>query len=243
MTHFVFECRGKKEDRELIEEFERVCAGANYRGEHLPFQMTLADKKSNCCGLQLADVMARPIGRNTMRPNEPNRAFDIIRKKFYRDGGSSYEAPIARALAAALSRKPQVRREERVRAEQGLDLLRSSPRGLAGLTDEEAEELRGGPVIEVLLQLSFEERYRNPEEMLRLALLAKTAAENLDPREADPELVADHQARAWAELGNAHRVNDELTEAEAALDIAEERAVGRLGANDCRPPDAAETAR
>ncbi|MFY9822720.1 MAG: hypothetical protein WAM82_15145 [Thermoanaerobaculia bacterium] len=137
--------------------------------------------------------------------------------------GSHYDAPIARALAVVLSRQPTSRKEEWTRVERGLDLLRSSPRGLAGLTDDEAKDLRGWPFVEVLLQLSFEERYRNPEEMLRLALLAKTAAENLDPEDYDAPLIADHQARAWAELGNAHRVNDELDEAEAALDIAEER--------------------
>jgi len=86
-AHFVFECRGKKEDQELAAEFERVCAGANYRGERLPFQMTLADKKTNCCGLQLADLFARPIGRRTMNPGEPNRAFEILRKKLYSNGG------------------------------------------------------------------------------------------------------------------------------------------------------------
>ncbi|MFY9824437.1 MAG: hypothetical protein WAM82_23880 [Thermoanaerobaculia bacterium] len=137
--------------------------------------------------------------------------------------GSCYDAPIARALASALSRQPKPTTEEWARVEQGLDRLRSSPRGLAGLSDDEARDLRGWPFVEVLLQLSFEERYRNPEEMLRLALLAKTAAENLDPEDYDILLIADHQARAWAELGNAHRVNDELAEAEAALDIAEER--------------------
>jgi uncharacterized protein DUF3800 len=87
LTHFVFECRGKREDRELTEEFEKVCAGANYRGERLPFQMTLADKRTNCCGLQLADLVARPIGRHAMRPGEANRAFDIIQNKFYRNSG------------------------------------------------------------------------------------------------------------------------------------------------------------
>ena len=87
LTHFVFECRGKKEDQELMAEFKRVCAGANYRGDRLPFEMTLADKKTNCCGLQLADLFARPIGRKTMNPDEANRAFEIIRKKFYSTGG------------------------------------------------------------------------------------------------------------------------------------------------------------
>lgn len=87
VTHFVFECRGKKEDQELTGEFERVCAGANYRRERLPFQMTLADKKTNCCGLQLADLFARPIGRRTMNPAEPNRAFEVLRRKLYSNRG------------------------------------------------------------------------------------------------------------------------------------------------------------
>lgn len=86
LTHLIFECRGKKEDQELAEEFERVCAGANYRGEKLPFQMTFADKKTNCCGLQLADLFARPIGRKTLRPEEANRAFAILEPKLYRQG-------------------------------------------------------------------------------------------------------------------------------------------------------------
>ena len=122
-----------------------------------------------------------------------------------------------------LSRKPKVRNVGRTRVERGLDRLRNDPRGLLGLTEEEMAELRGWPLVEVLLSLSFEERYRDPGAMLRLALLAKTAAENLDSKDYEPEVIADHQARAWAELGNAHRVNDELGEAEAALDVAEER--------------------
>jgi tetratricopeptide (TPR) repeat protein len=170
--------------------------------------------------------------------------------------GNHYDAPIARALATVLSRRPQPRNQEWARVERGLDLLRSNPRGLAGLTEDEAMDLRGWPFVEVLLQLSFEERYRDSEEMLRLALLAKTAAENLDPATHDAPLIADHQARAWAEFGNAHRVNDELDEAEAALDTAEERLrqgtgnllllarVADLRAsllNDqCRPSDACE---
>ena len=64
-----------------------VCQGANYKRERLPFQITLADKKTNCGGLQLADLFARPIGRKMMDPATPNRAFEIIYKKLYRSGG------------------------------------------------------------------------------------------------------------------------------------------------------------
>jgi hypothetical protein len=48
--------------------------------------MIVADKRSNCCGLQLADLIARPIGRKLINADEQNRAFDIIQKKFYRNG-------------------------------------------------------------------------------------------------------------------------------------------------------------
>jgi len=137
--------------------------------------------------------------------------------------GSEYDVAITRAIAAARAGKPQMRPGERARVEWGLGLLRTRPGGVHGLTDEEAEALRGAPMVEVLAQLSFEERYRDPEKMVHLALLAKLAAENLDAQDYDPQVIADHQARAWAELGNAHRVHDELCQAIAAMATAEER--------------------
>lgn len=82
-THIIFESRGRREDEELGAEFRRVCDGANYRGERLNLEMTIADKKTNSCGLQLADLVARPIGRKLLNEGQPNRAFDLLRKKFY----------------------------------------------------------------------------------------------------------------------------------------------------------------
>ncbi len=38
-------------------------------------------------GLQFDDLVARPIGLSTLRPNQPNRAFEILKRKFYCDGG------------------------------------------------------------------------------------------------------------------------------------------------------------
>jgi len=137
--------------------------------------------------------------------------------------GREYEAPIARALASVLSRRPEARGVNQTLVARGVELIRANPLGLAGLTDEEADELRGRPLVHAFLRLSFDERYRNPVEMLRLALFAKIAAQNLNPQEHAPEVIADEQARAWAEMANAHRVNDELAAADAALEIAEER--------------------
>jgi Protein of unknown function (DUF3800) len=42
------------------------------------------DKKHNSTGLQLADLVAHPIGRHVINPNQPNRAYDILEPKFRR---------------------------------------------------------------------------------------------------------------------------------------------------------------
>ncbi len=38
-------------------------------------------KSVNSTGLQLADLTARPIALNSLRPNQVNRAFEIIQPK------------------------------------------------------------------------------------------------------------------------------------------------------------------
>jgi hypothetical protein len=85
-THIVVEKRGKVEDDELELEFRRVCDGFNYLQQPLPFELVFADKKSNSTGLQLADLIARPIGLHVLKPEQDNRAFAIINDKFYRNG-------------------------------------------------------------------------------------------------------------------------------------------------------------
>lgn len=86
-THVVFECRGKKEDKDLELEFRRVCDGANRMGVQLPFDIIFADKRANSSGLQLADLVARPIGVSVLRPGQNNRAFEILKRKFFCAGG------------------------------------------------------------------------------------------------------------------------------------------------------------
>lgn len=86
-THIVVECRGNKEDKELELEFRRICDGNNKRGILLPFDIIFSDKKVMSSGLQLADLVARPIGLKTLRPNQENRAFEVLKDKFYCSGG------------------------------------------------------------------------------------------------------------------------------------------------------------
>jgi hypothetical protein len=87
MTHVIVERRGKKEDNELELVFRRMCDGENRLNKSLPFQVCFGDKKVNSAGLQLADLVARPIGMQTLKPNQENRAFMSLKKKFYCDGG------------------------------------------------------------------------------------------------------------------------------------------------------------
>ena len=89
-THVIVECRGRKEDAELELEFRRICDGNNATNKNLPFDVVFADKKTNLTGLQVADLVARPIGLNYIRPNQPNQAFEILRRKFYCDGGRDF---------------------------------------------------------------------------------------------------------------------------------------------------------
>lgn len=84
LTHVVVERRGAREDAELELEFRRICDGANFHNRHLPFEIVMAPKASNAPGMQLADLVARPIGIKTMRPAQPNRAYDVLEKKFRR---------------------------------------------------------------------------------------------------------------------------------------------------------------
>ena len=100
LTHVVCEARGKPEDRALEQAFGHVCNGDNALGLPLPFQIVIADKKTNSEGLQIADITARPIGLAVLRPNQPNRALSVISRKLYqdpegqRDGHGLYLYPV-----------------------------------------------------------------------------------------------------------------------------------------------------
>jgi hypothetical protein len=81
-TPVIVEMRGKREDNDLELAFRRICDGVNYFNAPLPFKLVMVDKKSNAAGLQIADLMARPIGIKLLRPTQPNRAYDILEQKF-----------------------------------------------------------------------------------------------------------------------------------------------------------------
>ncbi len=91
LTHIVVESRGKREDTELELEFRRICDGANELNHPLPFRLVMADKRANSEGLQLADMVARPVALSVLRPGQPNRAFEVLQEKLWRDAGGRAE--------------------------------------------------------------------------------------------------------------------------------------------------------
>ncbi len=84
LTHVVVETRGKLEDEDLKKHFDLVAGGRNDLKRPLPFRLIMSQKATNCTGLQLSDMVARPIGIKVLRPEKANRAYEIIETKFHR---------------------------------------------------------------------------------------------------------------------------------------------------------------
>jgi tetratricopeptide (TPR) repeat protein len=80
------------------------------------------------------------------------------------------------------------------------------------------------PFIRLLIHESHAARYRNADQMLHLAGLARLAAESCSPEQAGNALrLADLQTRAWGQYGNALRVCGKPREAEEAFATAQAR--------------------
>ena len=84
----IFERRGKKEDEQLELEFYRTVNNQNTWGyqtvdfKQINYEILFASKEHNSTGLQLADLIARPIALKVMRPEQENRAYEVIRAKY-----------------------------------------------------------------------------------------------------------------------------------------------------------------
>lgn len=81
----IIECRGKREDDELELEFRRICTKASYRRQQFTLEPRFVPKSANAPGLQVADLVARPIARYVMKPAQINRAYAVIEKKLDRN--------------------------------------------------------------------------------------------------------------------------------------------------------------
>lgn len=129
----------------------------------------------------------------------------------------AYDLAIDRALKRA---KPAVGRlrKEAAKIPEALSFL--AEEGAQAFGRDAPARLRGLAGVEALLQTSWEVRYDDPHEMVFRAGLAVTWAKGLDPKRYGASFVRDVQGRALIELGNAHRVADELETAQKILDEA-----------------------
>jgi hypothetical protein len=91
LTHLQVECRGKTEDAKLELEFRRICDGQNAVGKMPNLDIRFMDKKHNSTGLQLADLVAHPIGKHVINHVQANRAYDVLEPKFRRDANGKIE--------------------------------------------------------------------------------------------------------------------------------------------------------
>lgn len=106
-----------------------------------------------------------------------------------------------------------------LRVREALSLLESG--GVEELADAPSD-LKGIPACEAFLEQSWKLRGEDPDEMVRLAMFANLIAGKLEPEVHGEKKVKDLQCRAWAALGNAYRVADDLDAAELALGRAAE---------------------
>lgn len=131
---------------------------------------------------------------------------------------AAYDASISAAFAVALGRERDLG-SERETAEGRLAQILRDPRGAEALLLEGSLAPTWG-LCEALLEKSRELRATDRAAMLQLAVLASQVADRLDPAVCGEAQKADLQARVWAELANAWRLSDDLSQAEAAMDRA-----------------------
>jgi len=83
-TFLIVEGRGREEDRQLEAIFQTMANGENSLGIKLPIQMRFASKQTNIIGLQVADLVAHPIGRHQINPKQDNRSYEILKMKLWK---------------------------------------------------------------------------------------------------------------------------------------------------------------
>jgi hypothetical protein len=84
LTQVIVEKRGRREDDALELAFRRIRDGRNALEHPLPFELTMIPKSANSAGLQLADLVVRPVGIKVLRPDQANRAYEIVEGKLRR---------------------------------------------------------------------------------------------------------------------------------------------------------------
>jgi tetratricopeptide (TPR) repeat protein len=130
---------------------------------------------------------------------------------------NAYDLAISAAFTKALARDQALTAGRESAEHRAEEILRAVHRSEAPALPEGA--ISWG-LCELLLAKSRELRHTDPAGMLQLADLARRAADRLDPAAEGDDQRTDMQARAWGELANAYRINDDFPQAEAAMACA-----------------------
>lgn len=157
----------------------------------------------------------RQVIRHLLSECEPCRNTLAAYREPPADLDEAYDEALDRAFRKAQSYARHLRHQT-ARAEKASTLL-SNGGGLHSLCTEGDRPLRGLGVYQALLKRSWAIRHDDKTEMVELTKAAVNVALRLNPRLYGPRLLADLQARAWGELGNAHRAADDLNKAEQAF--------------------------
>lgn len=112
--------------------------------------------------------------------------------------------------------------ERRLAARLRLELL-DLPVNHARSLIQRDPRFRVYPLADVLQEEALSLVVRAPSRAVEIAQLSVAVAERLDPGAYPQGIVADASTRAWAALGNAHRILGELVPARTALETASRR--------------------
>lgn len=84
LMHVLFEGRGKVEDASLELEFRKITQNNAHWGyrkvdfTRCGFEPIFVPKAANHAGHQISDLIARPLALRALRPEQPNRASDVV---------------------------------------------------------------------------------------------------------------------------------------------------------------------
>lgn len=89
LTHVLFEARGRTEDAQLELEFRRVVSNERRWGSkavdfsRAPLSPIFVPKAANLAGHQLSDLIARPLALRALRPDQSNRAAELVANRIW----------------------------------------------------------------------------------------------------------------------------------------------------------------
>lgn len=161
------------------------------------------------CGFRLLPEMVEGVAADSSDDPRYDEALDRVLEAQRRHGPAAFEIMVKTRQALAILEAG------------GIAALAKKPWGL-----------KDAASCEALLERSWSLRHDDPQEMLELANYAALLADHLSSERLDRAKLSDLRCRAWAALGNAYRVNDDLESA----DWASKQAGGLLlqGTGDLR---------